>query len=195
MTGVGNTAPPDHGDVQDRGRHRHPTGPYKGDAGDFPALITGEIQVAIAPWRQRCRMSPRNAARAGVAGAKRSAALPECPRRRDRPRPASNPRAARLVRARQHTGEVVNAITRAPKTALVRPDVLERLRVTGNEALGSTPAEFEQRFKARPREICQDREGRPYSCTGLSLSGKSGLFCCCPATALLPNAWSMILAA
>jgi len=28
------------------------------------------------------------------------------------------------------------------------PDVLERLRLTGNEAVGSTPAEFEQRFKA-----------------------------------------------
>jgi len=26
--------------------------------------------------------------------------------------------------------------------------VLERLRVTGNEAVASTPAEFEQRFKA-----------------------------------------------
>ena len=44
--------------------------------------------------------------------------------------------------------EVVNAMHQGAKTALSAPDVLERLRVTGNEALGSTPAEFEQRFKA-----------------------------------------------
>jgi hypothetical protein len=31
---------------------------------------------------------------------------------------------------------------------LSAPDVLERLRITGNEAVGSTPDEFEQRFKA-----------------------------------------------
>ena len=44
--------------------------------------------------------------------------------------------------------EVVNAIHQGAKTALSAPDVLERLRVTGNEAVASTPAEFEQRFKA-----------------------------------------------
>ena len=48
----------------------------------------------------------------------------------------------------QDMREVVNAIHQGAKTALSAPDVLERLRVTGNEALGSTPAEFEQRFKA-----------------------------------------------
>ena len=44
--------------------------------------------------------------------------------------------------------EVVGAIQQGAKAALSAPDVLERLRVTGNEAVGSTPDEFEQRFKA-----------------------------------------------
>ena len=31
---------------------------------------------------------------------------------------------------------------------MAAPDVLERLRITGNEAVGSMPDEFGQRFKA-----------------------------------------------
>jgi tripartite-type tricarboxylate transporter receptor subunit TctC len=44
--------------------------------------------------------------------------------------------------------DIVNIIQQRAKAALATPDVLERLRLTGNEAVGSTPAEFEQRFKA-----------------------------------------------
>ena len=44
--------------------------------------------------------------------------------------------------------EVVTAIHQGAKTALSAPDVLERVRLAGNEAVASTPAEFEQRFKA-----------------------------------------------
>jgi tripartite-type tricarboxylate transporter receptor subunit TctC len=124
--------------------------PYKGDAGIFPALITGEIQVAIAPMATTLPHVAAGTLRAlAVAGAKRSAALPDVPTVAETGLagfessswqgwfvPANTPR------------EVVNAIHQGAKTALSAPDVLERLRVTGNEALGSTPAEFEQRFKA-----------------------------------------------
>jgi len=44
--------------------------------------------------------------------------------------------------------EIVGAIQQGAKAALAAPDVLERLRITGNEAVGSTPEEFEQRFEA-----------------------------------------------
>ena len=44
--------------------------------------------------------------------------------------------------------DIVNAIQHGAKAALAAPDVRERLRVTGNEAVASTPEEFEQRFKA-----------------------------------------------
>ncbi|MGE5779586.1 MAG: Bug family tripartite tricarboxylate transporter substrate binding protein [Hyphomicrobiales bacterium] len=124
--------------------------PYKGDAGIFPALITGEIQVAIAPMATTLPHVAAGTLRAlAVAGAKRSPALPDVPTVAETGLvgfessswqgwfvPANTPR------------EVVNAIHQAAKTALSAPDVLERLRVTGNETVGSTPAEFEQRFKA-----------------------------------------------
>jgi tripartite-type tricarboxylate transporter receptor subunit TctC len=91
--------------------------PYKGDAGIFPALITGEIQVAIAPMATTLPHVAAGTLRAlAVAGAKRSPALPDVPT--------------------------------VAESVLSAPDVLERLRVTGNEAIASTPAEFEQRFKA-----------------------------------------------
>src|SRR5262245_47896029 len=124
--------------------------PYKGDAGIFPALITGEIQVAIAPMATTLPHVAAGTLRAlAVAGAKRSAALPDVPTVAEAGLagfessswqgwfvPANTPR------------DIVNTIHQGAKTALAAPDVLERLRITGNEAVGSTPAEFEQRFKA-----------------------------------------------
>ena len=41
-----------------------------------------------------------------------------------------------------------SATAKRANAALSAPDVLERLRVTGNEAVASTPDAFEQRFKA-----------------------------------------------
>ena len=124
--------------------------PYKGDAAIFPALITGEIQVAVVPMATTLPHVAAGTLRAlAVAGAKRSAALPDVPTVAEAGLegfessswqgwfvPANTPR------------EVVGAIQRGAKTALAAPDVLERLRITGNEAVGSTPAEFEGRFTA-----------------------------------------------
>src|SRR5258707_1388562 len=124
--------------------------PYKGDAAIFPALITGEIQVAVAPMATTLPHVTGGTLRAlAVAGAKRSAALPDVPTIAESGlagfessswqgwfAPANTPRG------------IVNAIQQGAKAALSAPDVVERLRVTGNEAVASTPAEFEQRVKA-----------------------------------------------
>jgi tripartite-type tricarboxylate transporter receptor subunit TctC len=124
--------------------------PYKGDAAIFPALITGEVQVAVVPMATTLPHVAAGTLRAlAVAGAKRSAALPDVPTVAESGLagfessswqgwfvPANTPR------------EIVGTIQRGAKTALSAPDVLERLRITGNEAVGSTPAEFETRFKA-----------------------------------------------
>jgi tripartite-type tricarboxylate transporter receptor subunit TctC len=124
--------------------------PYKGDAAIFPALISGEVQVAVVPMATTLPHVAAGTLRAlAVAGAKRSAALPDVPTVAEAGLagfessswqgwfvPANTPR------------EVVGTIQRAAKTALAAPDVLERLRITGNEAVGSTPEEFETRFKA-----------------------------------------------
>jgi tripartite-type tricarboxylate transporter receptor subunit TctC len=123
--------------------------PYKGDAAIFPALITGEIQVAIVPMATTLPQVAAGTLRAlAVAGAKRAAALPEVPTVAESGLvgfessswqgwfvPAGTPR------------EIVAIIQRSAKAALAAPDVLERLRATGNEAVGSAPEEFEQRFK------------------------------------------------
>jgi tripartite-type tricarboxylate transporter receptor subunit TctC len=123
--------------------------PYKGDAAIFPALITGEIQVAIVPMATTLPQVAAGTLRAlAVAGAKRAAALPDVPTVAESGLvgfessswqgwfvPAGTPR------------EIVAIIQRSAKAALAAPDVLERLRATGNEAVGSAPEEFEQRFK------------------------------------------------
>jgi tripartite-type tricarboxylate transporter receptor subunit TctC len=123
--------------------------PYKGDAAIFPALITGEIQVAIVPMATALPHVTAGTLRAlAVAGAQRSTALPEVPTVAEgglagfessswqgwfMPAGTSRP--------------VVEALQRAARTALAAPDVLERLRVTGNEPVGSSPEEFAERFK------------------------------------------------
>jgi len=54
--------------------------PYKGDAGIFPALITGEIQVAIVPMATSLPHVAAGSVRAlAIGGAKRSAAMPDVP--------------------------------------------------------------------------------------------------------------------
>ena len=124
--------------------------PYKGDAAIFPALITGEIHVAVVPMATSLGHVRAGSVRAlAVGGAKRSAALPDVPTVAESGVagfestswqgwfvPAGTPR------------EVVDVIQRAAAKALTAPDLLERLRITGNEAVGSTPAEFEARFRA-----------------------------------------------
>ena len=124
--------------------------PYKGDAAIFPALITGEIHVAVVPMATTLPHVAAGTLRAlAVAGAKRSAALPDVPTIAEGGLagfessswqgwfvPASTPR------------ETVAIIQRGAAKALTAPDLLERLRVTGNEPVGSTPEEFAARFRA-----------------------------------------------
>ncbi|HEY7662115.1 MAG TPA: tripartite tricarboxylate transporter substrate binding protein [Xanthobacteraceae bacterium] len=124
--------------------------PYKGDAAIFPALITGEIQVAVVPMATALPQVEGGSVRAlAVAGAIRSAALPDVPTVAESGLagfessswqgwfvPANTPPA------------IVGAIQQAAKSALAAPDLRERLRITGNEAVASTPAEFDARFRA-----------------------------------------------
>jgi tripartite-type tricarboxylate transporter receptor subunit TctC len=124
--------------------------PYKGDAAIFPALMTGEIHVAVVPMATTLPQVAAGTLRAlAVAGAKRSVALPNVPTIAEGGVagfessswqgwfvPANTPR------------EIVGIIREAARKALAEPDVLERLRVTGNEAIGSTSEEFAATFQA-----------------------------------------------
>ena len=118
--------------------------PYKGDAAIFPALITGEVQVAIVPMATSIAHVRAGTVRAlAVAGTKRSPALPEVPTVAESGVPGFEfDQLAGVVRACRHVAQVVETIQQAMKKALAAPDVLERLRLTGNEAVGSTPEEF-----------------------------------------------------
>src|ERR1700736_5536378 len=87
-------------------------------------------------WRRRCRRA-RPARRAGFEASSGQGGFV----------PANTPR------------EIVAIIREAARTALAAPDVLERLRLTGNEAVGSTPEEFATAFKtdlAKFARIVQD---------------------------------------
>ena len=44
--------------------------------------------------------------------------------------------------------DIVMTIQRETARALTSPDVLDRLKTGGNEAVGSTPNEFDARFRA-----------------------------------------------
>ncbi len=124
--------------------------PYRGDAPLNAALIAGDIDVAIVPVATARPLIEGGQLRAlAVTGAKRSAALPNVPTVAEDAVagfessgwqgyfvPANTPR------------EIVSTIQRAAAKALNAPDVLERLKAFGNEPVGSTPEEFDAKFRA-----------------------------------------------
>ncbi len=124
--------------------------PYRGDAAIFPALITGEIQVAVVPMATSLPHVAAGTVRAlAVAGGKRSAALPDVPTIAEGGLPGFESTSWQGWFVPANTPrEAVATIQRAARQALSEPDVLERLRITGNEGVGSTPEEFASRFRA-----------------------------------------------
>jgi tripartite-type tricarboxylate transporter receptor subunit TctC len=124
--------------------------PYKGDAAIFPALITGEIHVAVVPMATSLGHVRAGSVRAlAVGGAKRSAALPDVPTVAESGLPGFESTSWQGWFVPANTSrEIVGIIQRGAAKALTAPDLLERLHIGGNEAVGSTPEEFEARFKA-----------------------------------------------
>jgi tripartite-type tricarboxylate transporter receptor subunit TctC len=123
--------------------------PYRGDAPLNAALIAGDIEVAVVPMATTLPHLQNSLLKAlAIGGAQRSAALPNVPTVAETIPgfestswqglfvPANTPRA------------IVDAIQRETAKALQAPDVIERLKAGGNEGVGSTPDEFDARFKA-----------------------------------------------
>jgi tripartite-type tricarboxylate transporter receptor subunit TctC len=123
--------------------------PYRGDAPANAALIAGEIQLGVMPMATTRPLVESGRLRAlGIGGAERSPAMPNVPTIAETIPgfestswqgyfvPAGTPR------------EIVLYLQRETAKVLKLPDVVERLRAGGNEGVGSTPEEFDARFRS-----------------------------------------------
>jgi len=124
--------------------------PYRGDALLNPALIAGEIDVAIVPIGTIVPLIEGGQLRAlAVNSAKRSAVLPDVPTVSEAAIPgfeaagwqgyfvpASTPR------------EIVERIQREAAAAIALPDMQARLKAMGNDPVASTSNEFNVKFRA-----------------------------------------------
>ncbi len=122
---------------------------YRGDAPANAALIAGEIQLGVMPMATTRPLVESGRLKAlAIGGAQRSPAMPSTPTMAETIPgfestswqgyfvPAGTPREI-VLRLQSETAKVLRM-----------PDVVERLRAGGNEGVGSTPEEFEARFKA-----------------------------------------------
>ncbi len=140
--------------------------PYKGQGPMFTALLAGEVDMAIVSLQSA--LAPIKAGSVKVlatTSAKRSAALPDVPTVAESGlagydltswhglfAPAGTPR------------EAIDRLQREIARVAQLPDVRQRVEGTGNESVGSTPEEFDAKFKtdvARFRKIVQDAKLPP----------------------------------
>jgi tripartite-type tricarboxylate transporter receptor subunit TctC len=123
--------------------------PYRGDAPLNAALIAGDIQVAVVPMATTVPHVQNGLLKAlAIGGARRAAALPDVPTVAETiPGFESSSWQGFFVPANTPR-DIVATIQRETAKALKSPDVLDRLKAGGNEAVGSTPEEFDARFRA-----------------------------------------------
>jgi len=121
---------------------------YRGDAPANAALIAGEIQLGVMPMATTLPLVESGQLKAlAIGGAKRAPAAPNVPTVAETIPgfestswqgyfvPAGTPREV-VLRLQQEMAKVVKL-----------PDVVERLRVGGNEGVGSTPEQFDRVFR------------------------------------------------
>jgi tripartite-type tricarboxylate transporter receptor subunit TctC len=124
--------------------------PYRGDAPLLTALLAGEVPMAITPLATtRPHVEAGKLRALAVTGAARSPALPNVPTVAEQGVAGFNSASWQGFFVPAHTPrEIVALIQQETKKALAAPDVLERLKTFGAEPVGSTPEEFENRFRA-----------------------------------------------
>ena len=124
--------------------------PYRGDAPLNTALIAGEVHLAIVPFATaRPNIEAGRLRALGIAGARRSPALPDVPTIAESGIPGfeSGSWQGWFVPAGTPR-EVVALIQREAAKALNAPEVRARMDATANEVVGSTPEEFAVRYRA-----------------------------------------------
>jgi tripartite-type tricarboxylate transporter receptor subunit TctC len=123
--------------------------PYRGDALMNPALIAGEVDVAIVPIGTIVPLIEGGLLRAlAINSAQRSPALPDVPTVSEDAIPGFEASGWQgwFVPARTPR-DIVVRIQQETAKALAAPDVRERLKSMGNEPVGSTSEEFDAKFK------------------------------------------------
>jgi tripartite-type tricarboxylate transporter receptor subunit TctC len=134
---------------------KHATGmpgvavPYRGDAPLLTALVAGEVPMAITPLATTRPHVEAGTLRAiAVMGATRSPAMPDVPTAAEQGVAGFNSSSWQGFFVAAHTPrEIVTVIQQQTRKALDAPDVRERLKTFGAEPVGSTPEEFERRFR------------------------------------------------
>ena len=123
--------------------------PYRGDALMNPALIAGEVQVAVVPIGTIIPLIEGGQLRAlAVNSATRSPALPSIPTVSEDAIPGFEAAGWQgwFVPAKTPP-EIVNTIAREVGKIIADPDTQRRLRAVGNDPVGSTPEAFGAKFR------------------------------------------------
>jgi len=125
--------------------------PYKGQGPMATALLAGEVDVAIVSLQTSLasiRSGHLNVL--AITGLKRSAALPGVPTVAESGLAGFDLTSWHGVFVPPGTPrDVIDRLQHEIARIAQFPDVRQRMEATGNEAIGSTPEEFDAKFKAR----------------------------------------------
>ena len=119
---------------------------YRGNAPAITDLVAGHVDVALIQLVNSLEHIKAGRLRAlAVLGPKRAAALPDVPTSTEAGYPDVQGVTFNGIFAPKATPPVVvERLSDAIRTALAKPDVVEKLAALGSEARGSTPEEFRQ---------------------------------------------------
>ncbi len=131
--------------------------PYRGDALLNPALIAGEIDIAIVPIGTIVPLIEGGQLRAlAVNSAERSNVLPEVPTVAEAAVPGFEAAGWQGYFVPAGTPrEIVERIQRETAAAIALPDTQARLKAMGNEPVASTPDAFGVKFRAEVTKFQQ----------------------------------------
>jgi tripartite-type tricarboxylate transporter receptor subunit TctC len=140
--------------------------PYKGQGPMFQALLAGEVDVAVVSMQSA--LSQFKAGRLlplAVTAKKRSSALPDVPTVEELGYPGFEMPSWHGIFAPAATPrDIVARLQREAARAVQTPEVRQRVESTGNEIVGSTPEEFDAKYRAdvaRFKKIVKDA-GLPF---------------------------------
>ena len=124
--------------------------PYKGSSASITAVLAGEIDCTIASTNTVGPHAKTGRVRAlGVTGSKRAPAFPELPTISEAGVPGFVVNGWYGFYAPARTPpDIIRRLSAETKRALFSPEAKEKLRISGNEPVASSPEEFEASLRA-----------------------------------------------